>query len=366
MIIHNTDMTHTVNSQISKPLRRHLKQSFFLGVMLFACEAHANSLIQLTSSDCTTANSEVQGLVYAQSPSSIPPGGFPEMVNWVTIPLNRAGTIMKPYLDFRYVNPVAPRSNFVNHLPYSGISSTGAEGKAWGTAASVVDASGALMQYKCVNGFLVAGGMINGFDSPSQSITYGGPQGTLSYLFAGNISNAPSPWRSTGTGNLMMQGQFSMPFRFSADNVGGADGGFNIFMRKKTGTPEHLNFVISTHRSYDLIEDPKLHIDPTTNAVHISTLAADGTKWVTNSPFGKSAQGMRNTLLGAESWPDFYRVNISYYNMAMVLQAAGKTSKPEDWVVTAASVQYEFTGSNQQSLGFSVRAFELFQSDAPL
>jgi hypothetical protein len=343
-----------------------LKQASLLGLLIFACSAQANTLISLTSSACSTADSKVQGLVYAQTPASIPAGGFPELTSWVTVPLNRAGAVMKPYLDFRYVNPVAPRSSFANHLPYSGISSIGTDGKAWGTAAAEGDASGSLMQYKCVDGFLAAGGMINGFDSPSQAITYGGPQGSLSYLFTGDISNAPSPWISSGTGNLMMQGQFSKPFRFSADNVGGADGGFNIFMRKKTGTPELLNFVISTHRSYALTEDPVLHVDPTTNAVHISTLVADGTQWVTKSSGGTNAAGMRSALLGAESWPDFYRVNISYANMVKVLQAAGKTSKPEDWAVTAATVQYEFTGSTQQSLGFSVRAFELFQSDAPL
>lgn len=343
-----------------------LRNSALLGLLLSACGAQANTLVALTSAGCTTADSKVQGLVYAQSPSSIPAGGFPELANWVTTPRNRAGAVMKPYLDFRYVNPVAPRSSFVNHLPYSSISSIGTDGKAWGTAAAVGDASGSLMQYKCVNGYLAAGGMINGFDSPSQAITYGGPQGSLTYLFAGDISNAPSPWTSAGSGNLMMQGQFSKPFHYSADNVGGADGGFNIFMRKKTGTPEFLNFVISTHRSYGLTEDPVLHVDPTTNAVHISTLVADGTNWVTKSPGGTNASGMRTTLLGTESWPDFYRVNISYANMLKVLQAAGKTSKPEDWAVTAATVQYEFTGSTQQSLGFSVRAFELYQSDAPL
>ncbi|MFY1021508.1 hypothetical protein [Ectopseudomonas khazarica] len=274
---------------------------------------------------------------------------------------------MKPYLDYRYVNPVTLRTSYANHLPYTGINSTGSTGKAWGTAASGYDASGSLMQYKCVNGHLVVGGMINGFDSPNQSITFGGPQGTLTYLFAGDLSNAPSPWTSAGTGNFMMQGEFTTPFRYSADNLGGSDGGFNIFLRKKTGTPEFINFVISTHRSYSLTERSNVFVDPTADAVVVvSTLVADGTRWVTKSPYSASAAPMRSSLLTGESWPSFYRVNISYADMADVLQAAGKTSRPEEWVVSAAAILYEFTGSFNQSVGFSVRAFELYQSDAPL
>lgn len=348
------------------PFRTRLRNLALMGSMLVAYGAHANSIIPLTSSTCTAADSRVQGLVYGETQASIPVGGFPQIAQWVTVPLNRAGSVMKPYFDFRYVNPVAVRNSYANHLPYTGISSTGATGKAWGTTASISDASGSLMQYKCVDGHLVVGGMINGFDAPTQSITYGGPQAAVAYLFAGNLSNAPSPWKSSGTGNFMMQGQFSNVFRYSGDNKGGSDGGFNIFLRKTTGTPEFINFVISTHRSYALTEGPKLLLDPTTNAVHVSTLVADGTRWVTKSPYSASAAPMRSSVHTAESWPSFYRVNISYANMAEVLQAAGKTSKPEEWVVSAAAILYEFTGSFNQSVGFSVRAFELYQSDAPL
>lgn len=336
-----------------------------LALLALASNVYADDAVQLTSAKCTASDSKIQGHIYTASPSDLLAGSSQETARWITTTLNRPNATMKPYLDIRYVNPVSRQSRFQNHLPYSGISSTGSEGGAWGTAASVEEAKGSLIQYKCSDGMLAAGGVINGFDSPKQSIDYGGPQGALTYLFAGGISTAPSPWNSSGSGNLMMQGYFSKPYRFSADGGRGADGGFNIFLRKKKGTPETINFVISTHRSYELTESEAPKVDPTTNAIHISTLVADDTVWVTKSPISRTATGMRDSKQGSESWSDFFRVNITYANMESVLQAAGKTSTPEEWAVTSASVLYEFTGSDRQAIGFSVRAFELFQSEEP-
>lgn len=306
----------------------------------------------------------------------------------VSVPMNAGAPKMAPYWDFRYVNTLSnsgqPLPQYANHLPYSGINSTASSSGAlaWGTNASVYDSTGSLVQTKCVNGYLAASAMVNGWDAVAVN-TFGGPAATWTYQFLGSngytgSNTTATPWNADGSGNLMLQGAFIQPFRYTTSSLGGAEVNFNVFLSNKNDLTKNINFVISVYRSNGnlLNKQESINLD-TSNAVRfVSTLVKDGTNWVTKSPYSNTATVMTGNTLSSESWPYFYRVNITYANLLNVLNELKKIrgnengqiygSKPEDWKLTNVAVQTEITDSYNQSVGSSVRAFEVYLSSGAL
>lgn len=349
----------------------------------------------LVSAQCSTNPvSDVQDVYYVNTP---PAPGTPTQKT-LSIPMNNPASTMKPYWDFRYVNflvnsvsqtspqSVATTSTYANHLNYSGIDSTSSQqAKGWGTPASTYDTSGSLVQAKCVNGYLVASAMVNGWDSLQVS-TYGGPHATWTYQFTEGhtgLDNAPAPW-SSSSGYLMLQGLFMQPYH--TKEVVGAEVNFNVFLAEKNH-PEHaLNYVISVYRSNNNFSEGGMQTDPSNGATpYVSTLVAHGTQWVTQSPLiNTTPQPQASVAIAmtdvtrSESWPNFYRVNISYADLSKALiylkdfkilindqyvyPYAAYGQNPAGWIVTNVAVQTEFTGTYPyyQSVGSSVRAFEVY------
>lgn len=336
---------------------------------------------QLVSANCST--NQVQNVAYFSSP---PPNVDKKVsipMNVASMPLNPVNLPMAPYWDFRYVNSVSasPLSQYGNHLPYSGINSTtSSQSPAWGTAASVVDPSGSLVQYKCINGYLAVSAMVNGWDTITPwPAVFGGPAASWTYQFLGadgttGQNTAATPWNSDGSGNLMLQGLFIRPFYYSAVGIPGAEVNFNVFLSNKDALSKTINFVISVYRSNgDLTEDSVIGTDFTTHSFYVSTLVKDGTQYVTRSPYSNLATTMTGNTLTTESWPYFYRVNITYANLRNVLTKIPGNSNgeiyglnPADWKVTNIAVQTEITGSRYQSVGSSVRAFEVYSSSGAM
>lgn len=335
----------------------------------------AFALTQLVSAQCSTNPvSEVQNVYYVNTP----PETGTQINKEISIPMNSGQPVMKPFWDFRYVNPVAqtPLTTYYNHADYSGINATSSsEAKGWGTSAATYDNSGSLVQVKCVNGYLAASAMVNGWDS-LRIVTYGGPQATWTYLFVnatGGVATAPRPW-ANGTNNLILQGEFIQPYH--TFGVVGAEVNFNVILRKTTEPIRSLNYVISTHRSNGDFSEKGFDFDPTTYLEYISTLVKHPTDvnlpaWVTKSPASQPAAVMRNSLQGLnEAWPYFYRVNITssdlYEALVAIPIAEGYGTNPSEWMVTSVGVQTEFTGPFDQSVGSSVRAFEVYSHTGPL
>lgn len=354
-----------------------LKHSKFIGGMIGAVFAVQSGIVfaqtPLVSSLCST-NQEQEPLYFG----SPPPLGT-VIYKRLSVPMN-GNAIMAPYWDVRYTKPISrldkplattPVTTYANHLPYSGINSSSyAVAPAWGTEASKSDASGSLVQTKCINGYLAASAAVNGWDSVPV-ITFGGPAATWTYQFTAGlagINTAAAPWHPDGTGNLMLQGLFTRPYHHSADNLGGAEVNLNVFLADKYFPSKTINFVISVFRSNGILsEGSAIAPDPTTGAAWVSTLIQDQTQWVTASPYSYRTMSMTGTTSSSEMWPYFYRVNITYANLMAVLRSAKTLGvKPENWVVTNVAVQTEITGSLNQSVGSSVRAFEVYSSNSAL
>jgi len=302
--------------------------------------------------------------------------------------VSRPGSALKPFWDIRYVNPVnryisnGSHMYYADHSAYTGIDArSGYNNIAVGTGVAQTDPSGDVTQSICANGALAAGAIINLYDAPSQEIYYAGPQHTFTYRF--NTSSHIAPWKKNGTGNLVLQASFKKPLYINFENNIGGGVYFNVFIRnKRTGT--FLNFVIGLYAAGEawIKEKRGIQFDPTTNIVHVATVASDESWWSTVSLQSYQIQEIKPTNSPSHKndgqWPEFYRVNISYQNLLVVLQqlqkspppgAEGKNFglNPEDWEVTTLMIQYELEeqGGKAQLSG-SFRGFEAYISQLPL
>jgi hypothetical protein len=298
------------------------------------------------------------------------------------------GGSMKPFWDIRYVNPVSAyiqggeHPEYPDHSPYTGLDARSGSGNlAVGTSFAEVDPSGSVTQSVCVGGSIAGGALINLNDAPEQYIHYAGPQNTFVYRF--DTASHIAPWKTDGTGNLMLQASFDRPV---FNNFGGNIGGgvyFNVFMRnKRSGT--FLNFVIGVYSAGEawVKEKRGIQFDPTTNMVHVATVVSDNSWWSTKSPQSIPLQEIvptnDPTLTNDGQWPEFFRVNISYQNLLVVLQelaqnppasAAGRDfgQNPAEWEITTLMIQYELQEEGGKALlSGSFHGFEAYISQLPL
>jgi hypothetical protein len=322
--------------------------------------------------------------VYFETPTDAGNGFIARTNSLVSAP----GAALKPFWDIRYINPVTAyiagttKDFYPDHSPYTGLDArSGANNLEIGTSYAQTDPAGSVTQSKCVNGVLAGGASINLFDAPLQSIYYAGPQNTFVYRF--DTASHISPWKANGTGNLMMQASFKKPIYINYEqNIGGGVY-FNLFIRNKR-SGAFLNFVIGLYAAGEawIKEKRGIQFDPTTNIVHVATVASDESWWSTVSRESYQIQEIQPSTAPANradnQWPEFYRVNISYQNLAVVLQelqknppagAAGRDFglNPAEWEVTSMMIQYELVeeGGKAQLSG-SFRGFEGYISDLPL
>ena len=345
--------------------------------------ASAQTLTLLVPASCAS-NNPIQYL-YTKYQADV--GTIPERTAalGVTRPANITNPNFQPILDIRYVNDITDYPNsgdptYADHLTYTGIagSVSGANtSDSWavGTTASRYDGSGTIVQKKCVNGYLVFGAMVNGWDSPVQQLTFGGPNVALTYKFQrpsppGFDVSPVQPWTSTN-GNLMLQAYFIPAYHYGAIR---GEAGFNVFLQHVSNPTEYLNYVINVYRSDGAADnETEPATDPTTGAWFVGTgirdARPDGSafRWTTKSPYSASSTDTRDYGVSTESWPQFFRVNISRNNLQQLLTATGKTSAPEEWAVKEVSFLWEIGGSPySQALAGSLQAFETYQSDGPV
>lgn len=295
---------------------------------------------------------------------------------------------LKPFWDIRYVDPVSMYMNgsnydhYPNHGSFTGLDiRRGVDNIGIGTDASRGDASGGIVQLECINGTLVGGTTINLFNAPEQYIHYAGPQSTFAYRLG--QTSLTSPWKSNGTGNLMIQGYFDKPLYFNfKKNIGGGVY-MGLFIRNKRNG-KFLNFVIGVYSSGTawIKEKRGIKFDPTTNIVHVATVIKDSSWWSTKSPWsrtiGEVYSGEKKKTRDDQKWDDFYRVNISYQNLLAVLQELKKNPPegainqdfgltPQNWEVTSIMIQYELEETGGKAiLSGSFRGFEAYLSKYPL
>ena len=264
--------------------------------------------------------------------------------------------IFKPIWDQRYVNPVSTYIRNFNasftpkHYLYTGLDArTGYKNTVTGTYASRVAASGSVTQTECIQGALAGGTTINLYDAPEQSLRYAGPQSTFIYQFG---DNSIRPWKSSRTGNYMMQGRFDNPLwgNWSRHNFG-AEVNF-IFYLTNVKTGKKLSYVITIYGAGKATtgEESSIKFDPTTGIHHVSTAIKPHTKYATKSRWSRSTSGPRSNITTfshtrGNNWSDFYRVNISYQNLKNALSKVASFNRydknPAYWAVNNSGIQYE-------------------------
>lgn len=295
---------------------------------------------------------------------------------------------LKPFWDIRYVNPISKYidggsyGHYANHSKYTGLDvRSGNNNIGIGTNTSKNDASGSMVQLECIDGSLVGGTTINLFDTPSQSLTYGGPHSSFKYSLGS--TSLTSPWKVNKTGNIMIQSNFNTPLYIShTKNIGGGVS-FGLFLYNKRNK-KHLNYVIGIFAAGEawMKEKAGIRFDPTTNVVHVATVIKKSSWWSTISPSSKSIEEIQKTsdtnTHNTQEWNNFYRVNISYHNLLEVLKElknnppadiAGEDFglSPEEWEVTSVMIQYELEESGGNAiLSGSFKGFNVYLSDGPL
>ena len=299
---------------------------------------------------------------------------------------NTAQHIQIPFWDIRYVNPVTKYINkgtynqYADHSRYTGLDvRSGNKNIGIGTSTSQTNAIGSIAQFKCINGTIAGGTTINLNDSPDQSLDYGGPNTSFKYSLRGNTK----PWEANKTGNLMIQASFNTPLYIShTENIGGGVS-FNLFLYNKH-KGKHLNYVIGIFAAGEawIKEKAGIHYDPTTNVVHVATVIKKSSWWSTISLSSNPIEQIYNTsekdTRKNKNWNNFYRVNISYYNLLMVLEELKKNPpasvaeqdfglSPEDWKLSSIMIQYELEEAGGSAiLSGSFRGFEAYVSEDPL
>jgi len=294
----------------------------------------------------------------------------------------------RPYWDARYVDPIhtiingSNKPNLPNHSQYTGLDArTGSQNVVIGTQAVTTNATGSMLESECVGGAMAAGTIINLYNAPEQSITYGGPQSTFTYQI-GNTA-LKRPWKSNGDGNLVIQANFKRPLYINFENNIGGSVVFVVFIRNRY-TGVILNYIIGLYSAGDAWQREKrtIQFDPTTGFVHVPTVVSDQSWWSTNSPVSKQISEIYSTPDKRVSdngvWPDFFRVNISYQNLKALLDELAKNppagaqnqsfgNDPSQWEVLTIAVQYEVEEQGGKALlSGSFKNFEVYVSHLPI
>ena len=295
--------------------------------------------------------------------------------------------VLKPFWDTRYTNPMSQYINggnaphYPNHAERTGLDArTGIRNITVGTGLSQVDASASVVQSKCVDGLMVAGTNLTLFDAPEQTLTYAGIQSTFAYHI--HSDNHIRPWKTDGTGNLLIQAHFDTPIYTNFSNNIGGSVSYNVFLYNPK-TKQHLNYVIGVYAAGVAWRKEKagIRFDPTTNIIHVATVVKDTSWWTTISKKSNEIQEITskaNTQTKDDGkWENFYRINISYQNLLAVLnelktnppvEVAGQDFglSPKDWEVTLVALQYELEEGGKAALSGSFRGFEAYTSPLPL
>ncbi len=336
--------------------------------------------VTFISSKCSS-NKTIQYLAYL-TPTDAYTEHLSDVQNLISNPKNGN---LQPFLDIRYLNPVTKYMNggsydfYPNNAEFTGLDvRNGSSNIGIGTTASSGDSSGSIVQSECIDSSLAIGTTINLYDTPEQSITYGGPQTTFTYQLLS--SSLTSPWSSDKKGNLALQAYFDNPIYANYSTNTGGSVSYGLFLNnKKTG--EKLNFVIAIYLIGDawIEEKAGIKFDPTTNIAHVATLIDDSSWWSTKSPKSQTAKEITSDISKKTSddgkWNNLYRVNISYQNLLAVLDELQKNPpegaenknfgmSPEDWEVDSVMVQYELEESGGKALlAGSFRGFEVYLTE---
>jgi len=313
-------------------------------------------LSTVVSSECSN-NQEVK-YIYFATQADATNNIFTAMKNLYSYPYRG---ILKPFWDARYVNPVSEYvkgtdgSHYPDHAKYTGLDArTGTRNIIVGTSASQVDPAGGVLQSKCVDGQIAAGTTVNLNDAPTQSLVYGGIASTFIYQI--HADNHIKPWKNDKTGNLMVQAYFNNPIYINYEkNIGGSISYALYFYNERI--KKHLSYIISVYAAGVAWQKEKagIRFDPTTNIIHVATVAKKTSWWCNLSPDSESIQEIKsdpNAKTKDGQWNHFYRVNISYRNLLEVLKelkrnppaaVAGQDFglNPEDWELTFVGIQYE-------------------------
>lgn len=343
-------------------MEARILRRIFTTLLIFIVSNNSIAIENIISGRCTDNENVVY--VYNRTPSDVNSNFFSQTVN-----LKTSLNIQKPYWDIRYINPAQKyinggTYNFPNHGIYTGLNvNTGNNNIGFGTNASRYDASGSIIQSECVNGYIAGGAMLNLFDAPLQHIEFGGIAATFAYEFT--VNARPSPW-TQHAGNLMIQGLFDNPWYLNIGNNPGAEVNIGLFIKNKFNN-QTLHYIVSVYRTnHSFSENPNLSFDTNLNLAFVSTLIKNGTKWVTKSPYSKSAEGSRtHTVSGSSGWNDFYRVNISNTDLKELLEQTNRPQRPQDWEVAAIFLQYELANEGFASFAGSFRAFEVYKTNQP-
>ncbi len=344
-------------------------------------QENENDKTALISSECSY-NSAV-AYVHYETQAAAYSRVLDDTQNLISYP----GNTLRPFWDIRYIDPVSAYMNggtydhYPDHSKHTGLDTrSGVNNIGIGTEASKVEAGGSITQSECINGSLAGGTMINLHNAPEQYINYGGPQSTFTYRL---VDASSYPWKSDGTGNLMIQSYFDEPLYFNFEENSGGGVYFGLLLKNKYNG-KVLNYIIGLYAAGDAwIEEKRgIQFDPTTNIVHVATVASDDSWWSTKSPSSKSIHEVYSEInkeLGDDQqWNDFFRVNISYQNLLVVLKSLAETPpagaeghdfglKPEDWEVMSVMIQYELEEKGgKATFSGSFKDFGAYLSDDPL
>jgi hypothetical protein len=343
-------------------------------------QENPNDKVQLISSRCG-ANAAVN-YVYYNTPADTN-RVLQDIKGFISYPGQQL-----PYWDIRYVNPISKYinggdySSYPNHSEFSGLDvRTGDRNIGIGTSSSELDSAGGITLSECVDGLLAGGTTINLNDAPNQYINYGGPQSTFIYQLG--KTELSSPWKTDGTGNLVIQSSFDSPIYINYGNNTGAGVYFSLFLKNRR-SGELINYIIGLYAVGDAwIEEKRgIRFDPTINIIHVATVASDYSWWSTKSPASKSIQDVSGSpsirTKDDGKWNDFFRVNIAYQNLLAMLQElkttppAGAEGKdfglnPAEWDVTNIMIQYELEEKEGKALfSGSFHGFEAYTSHNPI
>jgi len=296
--------------------------------------------------------------------------------------------IMRPIVDQRYVNPISTYiRNFnapwtPNHGEFTGLDARqGYLNTVTGTYKSRFYSGNSVVQTECIDGALAFGTNINLNDAPKQFLLYSGPQSTLVYNFAEPVR----PWKYNRTGNYMLQARFQKPYyqKFDRHNEGG-NISFILYMHNRK-TELNFSYVLPVYGFGEgsTSEKSKIKYDPSTSTAHVQGGIHRGTKYSTMSAYSHKSTGPRKNGIitphaKGSDWKDFYRVSITYQNLANALKSAASTKDkkgdkdkkgteaynaqlfasnpanldPANWDVTNSGIQYEIAEGHHDDPGY--------------
>ena len=322
-------------------------------------QTNESVLSTIISSECS--NNQIPKYIYFATPTEASQRIFNAIKNLYSYP---SQGILKPFWDARYVNPISEyikntnSLDFPNHATLTGLDSRkGLHNITVGTEASKIDTFGGVLQSKCVDGNIVAGTTINLNDAPTQNLTYSGITSTFIYQIPRN--SHIKPWKNNKTGNLMMEAYFDDPIYMNFENNIGGSVAYNVYLYNPK-IKKFLNYVIGIYATGVAWQKEKagIRFDPTTNIIHVATVAKkeELSWWSTLSLKSKSIKEIKSNK-NAETkddnqWNNLYRVNIAYLNLLEVLKELKNNPpeevmgqdfglNPEDWEINFVGIQYE-------------------------